>query len=101
MLTLIEGAQIHSPAPLGQQDLLVADGRIAWMGKGLTVPVDWPLTRVDAGGRYLVPGLVDPLAHITGGGGEEASAFARRSSRQGKLWRRGSPRSWRPSAPTA
>ncbi|MDX7734253.1 hypothetical protein SJS46_13995, partial [Aeromonas caviae] len=75
MLTLIEGAQIHSPAPLGQQDLLVADGRIAWMGKGLTVPVDWPLTRVDAGGRYLVPGLVDPLAHITGGGGEGGFGF--------------------------
>ncbi|QSO24496.1 amidohydrolase family protein [Aeromonas caviae] len=75
MLTLIEGAQIHSPAPLGQQDLLVADGRIAWMGKGLTVPADWPLTRVDAGGRYLVPGLVDPLAHITGGGGEGGFGF--------------------------
>ena len=75
MLTLIEGAQIHSPAPLGQQDLLVADGRIAWMGKGLTVPPDWPLVRVDGRGRYLVPGLVDPLAHITGGGGEGGFAF--------------------------
>ncbi|MFM5093519.1 beta-aspartyl-peptidase [Aeromonas rivipollensis] len=75
MLTLIEGAEIHSPAPLGQQDLLVADGRIAWLGKGLTVPADWPLTRVDGRGRYLVPGLVDPLAHITGGGGEGGFAF--------------------------
>lgn len=34
MLTLIEGAEIFSPTHLGQQDLLVADGRIAWMGKG-------------------------------------------------------------------
>lgn len=75
MLTLIEGAEIHSPAPLGQQDLLVADGRIAWLGKGLTVPPDWPLVRVDGRGRYLVPGLVDPLAHITGGGGEGGFAF--------------------------
>ncbi|MFM4963893.1 beta-aspartyl-peptidase [Aeromonas bivalvium] len=75
MLTLIEGAEIHSPAPLGQQDLLVADGRIAWLGKGLTVPPDWPLERVDGRGRYLVPGLVDPLAHITGGGGEGGFAF--------------------------
>ena len=75
MLTLIEGAEIHSPAPLGQQDLLVADGRIAWLGKGLTVPANWPLTRVDGRGRYLVPGLVDPLAHITGGGGEGGFAF--------------------------
>ena len=75
MLTLIEGAEIHSPVPLGQQDLLVADGRIAWLGKGLTVPPDWPLVRVDGRGRYLVPGLVDPLAHITGGGGEGGFAF--------------------------
>lgn len=75
MLTLIEGAEIHSPVLLGQQDLLVADGRIAWLGKGLTVPPDWPLTRVDGRGRYLVPGLVDPLAHITGGGGEGGFAF--------------------------
>ncbi len=75
MLTLIEGAEIHSPAPLGQQDLLVADGRIAWLGKGLTAPPDWPLVRVDGRGRYLVPGLVDPLAHITGGGGEGGFAF--------------------------
>ena len=75
MLTLIEGAEIFSPTHLGQQDLLVADGRIAWMGKGLTVPANWPLHRVDGRGRYLVPGLVDPLAHITGGGGEGGFAF--------------------------
>ncbi|HHQ4893415.1 TPA: beta-aspartyl-peptidase [Aeromonas veronii] len=75
MLTLIEGAEIFSPTHLGQQDLLVADGRIAWMGKGLTVPANWPLYRVDGRGRYLVPGLVDPLAHITGGGGEGGFAF--------------------------
>lgn len=75
MLTLIEGAEIFSPPHLGQQDLLVADGRIAWMGKGLTVPANWPLHRVDGRGRYLLPGLVDPLAHITGGGGEGGFAF--------------------------
>lgn len=75
MLTLIEGAEIFSPTQLGQQDLLVADGRIAWMGKGLTVPANWPLHRVDGRGRYLVPGLVDPLAHITGGGGEGGFAL--------------------------
>ncbi|MBL0636147.1 beta-aspartyl-peptidase [Aeromonas dhakensis] len=75
MLTLIEGAELYGPTPLGRQDLLVADGRIAWLGQGLSVPADWPLTRVDARGRYLVPGLVDPLAHITGGGGEGGFGF--------------------------
>lgn len=75
MLTLIEGAELYGPTPFGRQDLLVADGRIAWLGQGLSVPADWPLTRVDARGRYLVPGLVDPLAHITGGGGEGGFGF--------------------------
>ncbi|WP_349921736.1 beta-aspartyl-peptidase [Aeromonas veronii] len=75
MLTLIEGAEIYSPHYLGQQDLLVADGRIAWAGKGLDVPANWPLVRVDGRGHYLVPGLVDPLAHITGGGGEGGFGF--------------------------
>ena len=75
MLTLIEGAELYGPTPLGRQDLLVADGRIAWFGQGLSVPADWPLTRVDGRGRYLVPGLVDPLAHITGGGGEGGFGF--------------------------
>ncbi|HHQ4703892.1 TPA: beta-aspartyl-peptidase [Aeromonas hydrophila] len=75
MLTLIEGAELYGPTARGRQDLLVADGRIAWMGRGLSVPTDWPLTRVDGRGRYLVPGLVDPLAHITGGGGEGGFGF--------------------------
>ncbi|BCO14370.1 beta-aspartyl-peptidase [Aeromonas hydrophila] len=75
MLTLIEGAELYGPIALGRQDLLVADGRIAWMGRGLSVPADWPLARVDGRGRYLVPGLVDPLAHITGGGGEGGFGF--------------------------
>ncbi|MFQ2226118.1 beta-aspartyl-peptidase [Aeromonas hydrophila] len=75
MLTLIEGAELYGPTARGRQDLLVADGRIAWIGRGLSVPADWPLTRVDGRGRYLVPGLVDPLAHITGGGGEGGFGF--------------------------
>ncbi|ANT68425.1 beta-aspartyl-peptidase [Aeromonas hydrophila] len=75
MLTLIDGAEIYSPHFLGQQDLLVADGRIAWIGKGLDLPANWPLSRVDGHGHYLVPGLVDPLAHITGGGGEGGFGF--------------------------
>ena len=47
MLTLIEGAELYGPTAQGLQDLLVADGRIAWMGRGLSVPADWPLARVD------------------------------------------------------
>ena len=99
-MTLIGGAQIHSRPR--------SASRICWWrmaasrgwAKGLTVPVDghW---RVDAGSRYLVPGLVDPLAHITGGGGGRTSAFRAGALGKGKALAAGSPRSWRPSAPTA
>lgn len=75
MLTLIEGAEVYGPTYFGQLDLLIADGRIAWMGNNLELPTNWPLQRVDGRGCYLMPGLVDPLAHIAGGGGEGGFAF--------------------------
>lgn len=71
MLTLIKNAKVYAPRDLGVCDVLVADGRIAQIdnridihGEGLALDV------VDAQGRLLVPGYVDTLVHITGGGGE-------------------------------
>ena len=41
MLTLIEGAEIHSPAPLGQQDLLVARHQVAPILERLARGMAW------------------------------------------------------------
>ncbi len=70
MLTLIRNADIYAPAPLGVRDVLICDGRIAAVEDRISLQVSTPLLEVDAGGRRLVPGLVDSLVHITGGGGE-------------------------------
>ncbi|WP_432562668.1 amidohydrolase [Kineococcus sp. SYSU DK003] len=44
-------------------DVLLADGRVAAVGRDLDVPSD--VERVDAGGAVLLPGLVDSHVHLT------------------------------------
>lgn len=71
MLTLIKNAEVFAPAPLGRPDVVVAGGRIAAVGDNLGRGLSGELVQtVDAGGRRLVPGFVDSLVHIAGGGGE-------------------------------
>ena len=70
----------------------MADGRIAWMGKGTDGS---GRLATDAGGRWRppsAPGLVDPPRPYHGGGGEEASGFRTPELSARKLWRRGLPR---------
>jgi beta-aspartyl-dipeptidase (metallo-type) len=68
MLTQIIGGTCYNPEPLGQQDVWVAGQSVMAVGKqdlhGSLVQ------QVDAADCYVVPGLVDSLAHIIGGGGE-------------------------------
>ena len=72
MLTLLKNATLFAPEPMGLRHLLVADTRIAAiLGPEDPLPTAWPgLATVDLGGRRVLPGLVDPLVHMTGGGGE-------------------------------
>jgi len=71
MLKLIKNAEVWSPEYLGQQDVLIADGRIAAINTDIDISsrnVDVQI--IDASGLWLIPGFVDPLAHFNGGGGE-------------------------------
>jgi beta-aspartyl-dipeptidase (metallo-type) len=71
MLTLITNADLHAPEPLGTRHLLVAGGRIVWIGDSLpALPAALGVETHDAAGRRLIPGLVDAHVHLTGGGGE-------------------------------
>jgi len=72
MLTLISNAHVFAPKELGVMSLVVASGRIVWMGSEdeLALPASLISDRFDAAGRTLIPGLVDCHAHTTGGGGE-------------------------------
>jgi beta-aspartyl-dipeptidase (metallo-type) len=75
MLTLIRNGSVLAPEPLGVRDILLADRTIA----ALTEPGRLSLGGLDvetieASGRLVYPGLIDPHVHILGGGGEGGPA---------------------------
>lgn len=76
-LHLLTNADVYIPQPMGRANVLVAAGKIVWIGT--TIPqLDSTLSVqvTDVAGCRLIPGLIDGHAHITGGGGE--SGFSSR-----------------------
>lgn len=74
MLELLTHADVYAPEPLGRLNLLIAGGRIAWIGREpLELPATLRARERDLGGRKLIPGFIDAHAHITGGGGESGA----------------------------
>lgn len=75
MLTLIQNAQVFAPQPLGLCNILVAGGKIVYLGPeapGLDACLE--VSVLDIQGACVVPGFIDAHAHITGGGGETGPA---------------------------
>jgi beta-aspartyl-dipeptidase (metallo-type) len=71
MLTLLLNADLHAPQALGLRHLLVAGGRVVWIGGDRPdLPSSLGAAVQDLEGRRLIPGLVDGHVHLTGGGGE-------------------------------
>ncbi len=71
MLTLLRNADVHAPHHRGVVDLLVAGGRVVWLGAGDGPVGPGAAVEVhDLEGAVVVPGLVDGHVHVTGGGGE-------------------------------
>jgi beta-aspartyl-dipeptidase (metallo-type) len=69
--TLLRNAELFAPAPLGRCDVLLAGGRIVWIGATLdALPAALQVDEIDLAGTRLIPGLIDLHAHLTGGGGE-------------------------------
>ena len=69
MLCLLTNVHLYAPAPLGLRHLLVAGGKIVWIGETvIDLPAALGATVVDLEGRRLIPGLVDAHVHLTGGG---------------------------------
>lgn len=70
---LIEGGDIYTPRRAGVQPLLLADSKIVKLGPVETSALHAlsdEVTTIDATGCIVVPGLIDPHAHIIGAGGE-------------------------------
>lgn len=71
MLRLLLNSDLHAPEPRGICHLLVAGGRIAWIGhERPSLDASLGAEVVDLGGLRVIPGLIDPHVHLTGGGGE-------------------------------
>jgi imidazolonepropionase-like amidohydrolase len=72
---LVTHATIWTQGPEGllvDSDLLVEDGKIVAVGKGLTAPEGAHL--IDATGKHVTPGLIDTHGHLAiRGGGNEGS----------------------------
>jgi imidazolonepropionase len=57
--------------------LVVADGRVAWVGPSSAVPEGAADRRVDVGGRAVLPGFVDSHGHLVFAGDRTAEFAAR------------------------
>ena len=73
-VTLIVGGQLYDPEPKGQRDLLLCGDKVLKIGeidrRALDrLGVDYDV--IDARGRVITPGFIDPHQHLLGGSGEE------------------------------
>ncbi|WP_290795043.1 beta-aspartyl-peptidase [Halomonas sp.] len=70
LLTLLRVGRIFAPELLEANEILIADGRIAALGRDLPIPQGWPVRLVEARHLTAVPAFIDQHVHVTGGGGE-------------------------------
>ncbi|MGY6588669.1 MAG: beta-aspartyl-peptidase [Wenzhouxiangella sp.] len=78
-MILIKQAHVFAPDDQGPMDVLIINERIVSMAGSISPPSlpGQALRQLDGQGCLLVPGLVDPLVHLSGGGGE--GGFDRRT----------------------
>jgi beta-aspartyl-dipeptidase (metallo-type) len=70
LFTLIKNVELYCPNRLGVGDILMAGGKIVWVGNSFPGR-DLPnMDVIDGTGKIAVPGFVDGHVHIAGGGGE-------------------------------
>jgi beta-aspartyl-dipeptidase (metallo-type) len=75
MIILLRGGRVFDPEPKGERDILLAGNKIITVSEPESVRLEGlPVEVVDASGRMVCPGLVDPHVHILGGGGEGGPA---------------------------
>src|SRR4051812_5632625 len=78
MFIVIEGADVYTPEPIGGHSILIANRQIERIGRVdiqalERLNVDYEV--IDATNSIVIPGLVDPHAHLLGGSGEGSLAL--------------------------
>jgi len=71
---LVRGGDVYVPGHIGVKDILIVGKEIVAIGQDLNVPEKLGVTVIDASGKYVFPGLIDPHVHVLGGGGEGGPA---------------------------
>lgn len=74
MFTLLTGAEVYAPEPLGTVDVLLHDDRIVAIGRDLAGSLGasgLDVQEIDLAGQILTPGLIDGHFHPLGGGDYE------------------------------
>jgi beta-aspartyl-dipeptidase (metallo-type) len=75
MITLIRGGEVFAPEPLGRKDVLIAGGAVEAVAEPGRIRLDGLEAEVvDASGKSVLPGFIDPHVHLLGGGGEGGPA---------------------------
>lgn len=70
-IILIKNATLYSPKNLGLVHLVIAGGKVVYIGKKCpTLGDELAIQTIDAEGHAVIPGFIDAHTHITGGGGE-------------------------------
>lgn len=70
LITLLRVGSIYAPEPLEETEILIADGRVAALGRDLDISRGWPVHLVEATDLIAVPAFIDQHVHVAGGGGE-------------------------------
>jgi beta-aspartyl-dipeptidase (metallo-type) len=92
MFTLLTGAEVYAPEPLGTVDLLLLDDRIAAVGRDMASSVrasGLEVATMDLTGLTLTPGLIDGHFHPLGGGDYEGPLARTTDIELGELIRNG------------
>jgi len=75
MVTLIRNGTVYAPEPLGRKDILILDRTIGAVAEpGSLALGGLEIEEVEASGRSILPGIIDPHVHLLGGGGEGGPA---------------------------
>lgn len=70
-IILIKNATVYSPKNLGLVHLVIAGGKVVYIGKKCpSLGDELAIQTIDAQGQAVIPGFIDAHTHITGGGGE-------------------------------
>lgn len=71
MVFILKKGQIFAPEALGEKDILVAGQSIIAVSPPDSFHLDGlEYLEIEAKGKYILPGFIDPHVHILGGGGE-------------------------------